>query len=374
MSKKILILTMTCGEGHNAIAKSLKNFLEHENEVKVVDIFEHDKKLQDFNNKGYLFLCKYLGKPYDFVWNKLRKRNPEKRFKGAPYNSIKKSVPYIKDIVLSYNPDIIISTHCYASNIVSILKRDNIYTNKSYGILTDYVDCPNWEASVLNDKIFTPHELTHNYLIARGFREEQFVVSGYPINNLYEQEKNKEDLQKKHGIDKNTFVVLVMNGGYGISNPIKLIKTILKSKITTINHKILCLCGRNKKIKQKVDKYIKKYNLKNVVAFEFINYVDELMSISDVIFCRGGANTISEAIRKHVVPIIREKVVCNEIINKNIFMQNNIALGMNKLSDAKKCLNYCIENPDKLKEMKKNMQKFYKKNATEFIANYITNN
>lgn len=372
MSKKILILTMTCGEGHNAIAKSLKNFLEKQNEVKVVDIFEHDKKLKNVNNKGYLFLCKYFGKPYDFVWNKLRKRNPEKRFSGMPYNSIKKCVPYIKNIVQEFDPDVIISTHCYASNIVSVLKRDNVYHKKSYGILTDYVDCPNWELSVYNDKIFTPHELTHKYLIARGFKEEQFVTSGYPINNLYEQDKNKDELLAKHGIQKGTFVVLIMNGGYGISNPIKLIKQILKSEIKNTNYKILCLCGRNKKIYQKVDKYIKKHKLENIIAFDFINYVDELLTISDVIVCRGGANTISEAIRKHVVPIIREKVVCNEIINKNIFKQHNIALGMDKLVDVKSCINFCLRNPEKLEEMKESMQKFYRKNATEFIANYIT--
>lgn len=372
MSKKILILTMTCGEGHNAIAKSLYSILKDENDVKVVDIFAHDQKLQEFNNKGYLFLCKHFGNIYDYFWNKLRKRDPEKRFSGGPYNSIKKCIPEIKDIIIDFNPDVIISTHCYASNIVSILKHDKIYNKKSFGILTDYVDCPYWEASVYNDFIFTPHPLTHDYLIKRGFNEKQFIVSGYPINPKYEQEKDKDELRKKYNISADDFVILISNGGYGINNPTKLIKYILKSDIKNKPHKILCLCGRNKKVKNKVDAFIKKNNLTNIQTFEFIDYVDELLTLSDVLFCRGGANSISEAIRKGVVPIIREKVVCNEIINKNIFIENNIGLGLNKVSDATNVLNYCINNPEKLKEMQKCMQEFYKKGATLFITEVIT--
>ena len=362
---------MTCGECHNAIARSLKSLLDENNEVKIIDIFEHDKSLKNMNNDGLLFLHRYLARPYDFIWNKLRKRNPEKRFSGMPYNAIKTCIPYIRNIVLDFNPDVIVSTHCYAGNIVSILKHDKIYNKRSFQILTDYVDCPYWETGIYNDFVFTPHELTHQYLINRGYNDKQLLVSGYPINAVYEEEKDKTELRKKFNIADDEFVILISGGGYGLNNPKKIIKHLRKSNLINTKHKILCLCGRNTKQKLQLDKYIAKNNIPNVQTFEFINYVDELLSVSDVIFCRGGAGTISEAIRKHVIPIIREKVICNELINKEIFIKENIALGLNKTSDIVKTINFCLDNPDKLNAMRESMPKFYKKGAINFIAEVI---
>ena len=51
MNKKVLILTMTCGEGHNAIAKSIANELTKNNtDCKIVDVFESKQKLKKFYN------------------------------------------------------------------------------------------------------------------------------------------------------------------------------------------------------------------------------------------------------------------------------------------------------------------------------------
>lgn len=45
---KILLLSMTCGEGHNSIAKSVKNYLESRDvECKIVDIYRSDKNVKN---------------------------------------------------------------------------------------------------------------------------------------------------------------------------------------------------------------------------------------------------------------------------------------------------------------------------------------
>ena len=55
---KGLILTMTCGEGHNAVARSLKTAFEEKNvEIEVVDIFKSHPFLHKWNNEYY-----FLGK------------------------------------------------------------------------------------------------------------------------------------------------------------------------------------------------------------------------------------------------------------------------------------------------------------------------
>ena len=80
MNKKVLILTMTCGEGHNAIAKSIANELTKNNtDCKIVDVFESKPKLKKFYNDSYLFLCKHFPKTYQFFWQKQRGRRNKPR-------------------------------------------------------------------------------------------------------------------------------------------------------------------------------------------------------------------------------------------------------------------------------------------------------
>ena len=55
-----------------------------------------------------------------------------------------------------------------------------------------------------------------------------------------------------------------------------------------------------------------------------------------------------------------------------MFIKENIALGLNKTSDIIKTINFCLDNPNKLNEMRKNMEGFYKKGATKFIAEVVS--
>lgn len=61
--KKVLILTVTAGEGHNSVANSLKSKFESYGDVKVkiLDIFkEYSSKTKVFFiDDGYRAACKY---------------------------------------------------------------------------------------------------------------------------------------------------------------------------------------------------------------------------------------------------------------------------------------------------------------------------
>lgn len=73
---KVLIFTMSCGEGHNMLAKSLSQaFEKQEAETKIVQTFGYDEERVKKENKKYLWACKHIPHLYDFVWNKLRKRD-----------------------------------------------------------------------------------------------------------------------------------------------------------------------------------------------------------------------------------------------------------------------------------------------------------
>ena len=85
---KILIVTMTCGEGHNAIARSIAEGFDARDEVKTVNLYAHLGK-RDRLGKGYLLAAKYIPNLYSAIWDRLRKINPARRYRGAAMEGVR---------------------------------------------------------------------------------------------------------------------------------------------------------------------------------------------------------------------------------------------------------------------------------------------
>ena len=369
---KILILSMTCGEAHNTIARSISEYLKkYDCETKIVDIYESNLRLLNFNNKGYLFMCKYLPNLYSIGWNFMRHRNPEKRFKGSGYKSIKSVLDYNLQIINEYAPDAIICTHNTASSIISTLKhQERLKDIPTYTFVTDYVLCPFWEDSIKVDTVFTPNQIMHDELIKKGFSENQIVCTGFPTNLKFYKPIDKHKARKLLKINQHKFTVLIINGGAGLGNTLKLVKNALKSNYKD-NIQILVICGRNATMKKRIDDYITKNAIYNVFNFGFVNNVNEFMSASDVVFSRAGCGSLSEALNLGLVPIIRERTQANETINKRLFVEKNLAFGMKRIGDAPKILNQIKANPNLLLEKQKNIKKFNVNNGLINSINYI---
>ena len=91
--KKVLILTVTAGNGHNSAANAMKNKLEQtgQAEVKVVDIIK--EYTSHFNSwivdKGYNIAVGYLRPLYDLFYNAYFKYPVEKASVCPPQTSVK---------------------------------------------------------------------------------------------------------------------------------------------------------------------------------------------------------------------------------------------------------------------------------------------
>ena len=65
-NNKVIIISMTCGEGHNAVSKALlEKFKEEGFEGKIEQLYSYDEKEVTNKNKLYLNACKYFKYPYD---------------------------------------------------------------------------------------------------------------------------------------------------------------------------------------------------------------------------------------------------------------------------------------------------------------------
>ena len=153
---------------------------------------------------------------------------------------------------------------------------------------------------------------------------------------------------------KDIFTVLNVGGGNGLGNTLKLLRSVL-----SINKdlQIIIINGKNKKNYNKIQKYIEKNKIENVVNLGFVNNIDKYMKACDIIISRCGGCGLSEIFAVGKPFIIRENMILNEKINKNYFINEGCALGLNKITDAGKQVKILKEDTTLYNNMVENIKK-----------------
>lgn len=366
---KVLILTMTCGEGHNAIARTMTSCLEARGVTcKTMNIYEKRKLALAINDKGYRFLCVHMPRIYSFVWKRQRYANPEDRYKNAIQGQIKGPSKDILAELEAFRPDSVLCTHIYAAVAMTNLTRFRKTAVPFYSILTDYALHPFWESAIYARSIFTPSDILTHELLRKGYRREQLTVTGFPTHPKFDSEYPKEQMRLRLNLQPQTFTIIVMSGGYGLGNTVKLLDAIQRANRPV---QIVCINGRNERMQNKVAEYLGKNGMRNVVNLGFCTNVDEYMSAADMLFCRAGCTTLSEALNKKLPMVIRENAINQELENRNLLYKLGIAAYMDRISDATGIIQKLYDSPELLQRMRHNGVRLRKPGAADRIAQYM---
>lgn len=327
---KAIILTVTTGEGHNNVAKSLaKQFDSMGVQSKIVDVFAHDKWEYQFNSLGYFLACKYFPKSYDYFWRKLKFRNSNRRYHGVAQNEVDKIANFVFEQLKDEDFDFFIAVHPYCAMLCDTWKRQGLFLDKkAFAVLTDVLPHPLWESAVQCDYVLTPTQHSFEQLQQKGFEQKQLIACGFPVAENYLIQQDKQQLRQKLGLDSR-FTVLICGGGFGVANNWKIAKRLLKTDV-----QILCVNGHNKKMYKKIQR--KTSNAQNFFNFGFVDNLHELMSCADVIITRAGAGTLFEATAKRLPIVIREKPIINERENAQILQQAGAAIVLKNANSVTK--------------------------------------
>ena len=364
---KVLIFSMTCGQGHNMIAKSLKESFEDFNStVRIEQFYNNPKKVKRANSQ-YFFVCKYFPKIYDKIWNRLRATNHYKKNK-LPFFA-RGALMHFRKIINDFNPNIIVCTHLYASAVISYMKinkmlSDDIITST---ILFDFTLAPYWEYSKGVDYIFQPFENTTEELENKGFSSDQIVTLGMPVRKEFSLEYNINEYKEKLKLP-NRFTIMLQSGGGGIGKNEKLVKK-LYANLKDIN--IVCINGSNKKSFAGIEKYKSKMKAENIYNLGFVNNIYDYMKASDLILTKGGGNGISEILALKKPFLIRENLIINEKINCEFLVKEGVALTADNLDGIVKVSSDLKNDKSKIAKLQENISRFSRPNASQDIVLFL---
>lgn len=318
---KVLVLSITAGQGHNQVAKSLCEFFE-QNDIGAVtlDTLEYvNPALKEIVSRGYLMATKRVPKIYGGGYRLAEKRdtdnNKEGRLEKLTTTILsRRLVRFIDD----YNPDAIVCTHVFASLLISHVAHKMKQDIKTVGIVTDFTIHPYWEDTEM-DYYITANNLLTNQAVKKGINKDKIVPIGIPIHPKFANKLDKKEARKTLGI-KDIPTVLVMSGSMGYGKIGRMIKQIDESEL---NFQIISVCGYNDKLKHKIDKIKFKRPIYN---YGFSDKIDLFMDAADCIVTKPGGLTTSEALAKGLPMIMANPIPGQEDRNVEFLLNNGAAL------------------------------------------------
>lgn len=364
---KVLILSVTAGQGHNSTAKAISDYLTgYGADVRILDTMRYiNRLLGQTVDKGYLFVSNRAKLAYRGVYRlaELRKKSENDITPGAL--TIKFIASKLKKYIDGYDPDVIICTHIFPGIYVDVLKSENKIKAKSIGILTDFAFHPYWEEGADLDYVVVPNEQLEYQAKQKGFKSPQILPFGIPINPKFEHSMTKERARTHFGLDSDKKTVLLMGGSMGYGN---IGKTLKQLDEIDADFQIINVCGNNKRVKDSIDKKIFR---KKVLNLGYVDYVDELMDAADLIITKPGGLTTSEAMAKHLPMVIVNPIPGQEERNTEFLVNNGCAMAVSPTYPLEEIIYILMNNPTRLELMSESISAFAHPDSTKRICRFV---
>ena len=330
--KKYLLVYLKTGGGHLAPARAIYNYMNaHYSdsvEPKLIYGFEKTPRwVQYIIEDGYRML-QYTGKWFfEFLYalNKISIVGKISCGLVGPFMN-----KYLQEVILKEQPDKIIIFHFFLLKpIFKILKEQNLDI-KVYTVITDP---------------FTPHPMwfhikKQNFVVFSEQLKKEInsnhsgnLINAFPfiLDDKYSKPADSGsvvDMKRKLEFDESKKIVLIIGGGDGIPKGKKILEGLLKANLDA---QIAIVCGRNDVLFKSANDLKRKYNADNLKIYGYVDFIYELINISDVVITKCGASTIMEILNLKKVPVVNDYIWEQELGNVDYLINKKLGVYEPKL-------------------------------------------
>ena len=273
-------------------------------------------------------------------------------------------------------PDLIISTHPFGSQMCAYLKRKGKISAKIATIMTDFSPHDQWLIeNEHTDYFFVAHNKMKEYLISKNIPSTKIFATGIPISSRFLKDYNKKEILEKFNLKENKKNILFFGGGeYGLgkARTIEIFNNLVKN---FDNIQVIAIAGKNEKMKTEFEKIVEENNKQDSIkVLAFTDKVPELMSISDLVISKPDGLTTSESLASNLPMIIINPIPGQEEENAEFLESKGTGIWLRKNDSSREVLKNIIDDSEKLSKMKKNTELLAKKHSTENICKIILEN
>jgi len=338
-TQKILFLYLRTGGGHLSCAKTLSGYLSKKYGPKVdcvlVDVIKESKFGKYILEDGYRISQDGL----IAISNTAYALNLIKGVAKATvrmFTALSKS--YLKKVFLKEKPDKIVIMHALVTRPAEMALDELDMKIPIIVAVTDpYTIHPLWLTGKRVHYIVCS-DMAKRTALKKGIPGKSITQFPYFVNEKYCNKLSSKqvlDIKKKLGFSPHKRLVLIIGGGDGMPNGNALIKGLVKYiKKNSLNVDVAVICGHNLRLKKYCTTLARKNSKTiNMKVYGFIDFVYELINVSDFVITKAGPATLIEILLLGKIPIINYYIWGQEKGNVTFVVKNR--LGFYKTSNSK---------------------------------------
>ena len=366
--KKVLITYATYGSGHKTVANYVYEYLEKysDYEIKIIDLMDYENLIGYISKKA--FEQNFKHKTSSIIFSIIYEIMDYKAT-TIPYKQVTKSVfknKKLKEDIISFGPDLLISTHFFGNIVVGMLNKKKLTNAKIISIIPDYDSHEMWlkdEKSI--NAFIVSNEIVKNQLVEEKINPKKVYPYGLPLAEKFKNLSDVTDIKEKYHVNnkKKTFLFFA-GGSLGSSFSYDYLKKLLSKKYD-IN--IIFVCGKNEKLKTKVTKLVTKNNYQNVEIIGFSNEVNNLLNVADVVITKPGGLSITECLEMKKPMLLIPGNGGQEIYNARFICKNGYGLKCKTPRKLAKTVGNLLYKKHLLNNLKRKLNTYFDNNSIEKI-------
>ncbi|PID29196.1 MAG: hypothetical protein CR982_03310 [Candidatus Cloacimonadota bacterium] len=372
MKKKFLFLYLKTGGGHLSTARSIEEcILSSKEDVEII--------LADGLNNGNKFMKSIIEEGYRlsqsialWVYEILYGIHKIKTVSKLTSNFV---ASFVRDeifrLIKLHNPEKIVIFHFFLVDpVLKVLKELNLNIPVLTVVTDPYTAHPMWFLHNDQNYVVFSRKVLENSAKKMGVPEENINIFPYILNEKFRvSDINKLDkIRSKYGFDNGKKLILIIGGGDGIPKGEKIVKNLVNF-LPDIQYAVVC--GRDKKLFNKIKTLSKENNL--IKVFEYIDFVSELMSVSDLVISKCGPATFMEILLSKKIPIISSYIWEQEKGNVDFIVENKFGIYEKKVKKLPHIVNELLSNEDLYNSFLNNINKADLQNGVESVSEFIYN-
>ncbi|HIR56316.1 MAG TPA: glycosyltransferase [Candidatus Gallacutalibacter pullicola] len=364
---RILILSAATGGGHMRAAHALEEAIRRkspETEVRVVDFLKEispilDKTICD----GYHFLATKTPKVFGKLYQKTNEETPFSQI-VPKFNSLfcQELVPLMEE----FRPDAVVTTHPFATEMVSRLKEKGALFAPLICIMTDYGPHKAWFADRVDAYIVSAQDMVEE-MVMMGVDRNKIFPFGIPVHSVFFYKEDKNKLQQELGLTPGLPTILIMAGSFGVTNIAKIYRSIA---VIDMPFQMIVITGRNQRLYDYFSEIIPESPKKTKLVF-FTNEVEKYMHASDLIITKPGGLTVSEALACNIPLAVFDAIPGQEEDNANFLLQHEMAIRIQKGEDCADSIRALLQDHERLEKMRSSCASFDKSQSPTNILSLI---
>jgi processive 1,2-diacylglycerol beta-glucosyltransferase len=192
--------------------------------------------------------------------------------------------------VRRWRPDLVLCTHFLAPELLAAPRLKGRFEAPVHVVVTDHDTHRNWIWPGI-DHFYVASDLVKARLaLTYGIDERAITVTGIPVRSMFSKPADPRPVYIRYGLDPQRPVVLFLSGGFAAGAMGRSILGLWRDRRDV---QVIAVCGRNERLRRRVAR-LPRPDAATLHALGFIERVQDLMAVADVVVAKSGGITTSE--------------------------------------------------------------------------------